>query len=313
MVMTTERNMKWIGACVVSATALLSCAPKQGGESALNRAAYALEIDAWHAKRVEELKGPNGWLNLVGLYWLKEGINTFGSGDANTIVFPTSRIAKQAGFFQLKDGMVTLEAAKDADITCNGSPVKHMVVFHPDSSRQPKLEHGTLQWFVIKRDNRYGIRLRDFESPAIKGFTDIQRFAVDPSWRLEADFVATPGRTIPITNVLGQTTPTKAPGTLVFTIGGKEYKLDAIDEGGDELFIIVGDATNTKETYGAGRYLYVNPPDKNGKVIIDFNKCYNPPCAFTDFATCPLPPKQNVLPVRITAGEKNYHLAASYE
>jgi uncharacterized protein (DUF1684 family) len=169
------------------------------------------------------------------------------------------------------------------------------------------MEHGSLLWFVIKRDDQYGVRLRDHESDGVKNFHGIERYPVDVSWRIEARFEkAEPGKTIDITNILGQTTPNPCPGTLVFDIDGKEFRLDAILEGGPDLFVIFGDDTNEKETYPSGRYIYVNPPDESGKVIIDFNKSYNPPCAFTAFATCPLPPRQNVLPVRITAGEKNY-------
>lgn len=286
---------------------ILSCSPKKGAESSIDHAAYKLEIEAWHKKRVDDLKGPSGWLNLAGLYWLEEGINTFGSSDKNSLVFPSGKIADRAGFFLLKQNIVTVEVAPGVKIISEKLPVKSKVIYHPDSSRSPVLEYESLQWFVIKRDNKYGIRLRDFKNPKLEGFHGIERYPIDATWRAEAKFEkSAEGRTIEITNILGQTIPQLSPGSLIFTLNGKKYRLDALDEGGEDYFMIFGDKTNTKETYGAGRYLYVEKPDASGKTIIDFNKAYNPPCAFTEFATCPLPPRQNILDIEIKAGEKNY-------
>lgn len=272
----------------------------------MDRAAYEMEINSWHEKRVTSLKGPQGWLNVAGLFWLKEGINTFGSDSRNDIVFPDGKIAGKAGYFLLKQGIVTVDIGPGVDVLSKEERVSHLILFHPDSSTNPTLQAGALQWFIIKRDSKYGVRLRDLESAELKKFTGIERYEIEPSWRATARFEKTEGRTIPITNVLGQTTDQSSPGTLVFNLHGKELKLDALDEGGDEYFIIFGDATNAKGTYGAGRYLYVKKPDPSGKTVIDFNKAYNPPCAFTAFATCPLPPKQNILPIAVSAGEKNY-------
>jgi uncharacterized protein (DUF1684 family) len=281
---------------------------KESEKPAVDPAVYQSEIDKWHENRVVELKGPRGWLNIAGLYWLKDGINTFGSDAGNNVVFPEGTIPAHAGFFLLKQNTVTIESAKGVEITSKGKPVGRLVAFNPDSARSaPAMNYGSLEWFIIKRDDKFGVRLRDFKNPELEKFTGIDRYPVDAVWRMEATFEkADSSRTIPITNVLGQTTAQPSPGTLVFQIDGKTHRLDALDEGGDEYFIIVGDETNARTTYGAGRYLYVARPDANGKTIIDFNKAYNPPCAFTAFATCPLPPKQNILAVAITAGEKNY-------
>ncbi|HRI79435.1 MAG TPA: DUF1684 domain-containing protein [Cyclobacteriaceae bacterium] len=291
---------------IIVIVALISCTPKK---AEVDPVAYAAEIEAWHQKRVENLKGPNGWLNVAGLYWLNDGINTFGSGEKNSIVFPAGKIPEFAGFFMLQMNTVLIDVADNVDITSNGQPVNEKIIYHPDSSRAVVLDYGSLQWFVIKRDTKFGIRLRDFKSPAIESFKEIDRYPVDVQWRLEAKFEkADSARTIPITNVLGQTTPQSSPGTLVFAVKDKTYRLDVLDEGGEEYFIIFGDATNAGETYGAGRYVYVKKPDADGNTILDFNKAYNPPCAFTEFATCPLPPKQNILDTEVTSGEKNYSL-----
>jgi len=266
---------------------------------------YNTAIDDWHAKRIEELKGPSGWLNLAGLFWLNEGINTVGASPTNSIVFPEGKAPGQLGYFLLKDGKVLFETGPGITVTANAKPVSRLFAFQPDSV-PPKLRLGSLEWFIIKRDTRYGIRLRDFESLALRDFTGIERYPIDVKVHLDATFEPAVGRTIPITNVLGQTTDQPSPGTLIFELDGKEVRLDVIDEGGEDYFVIFGDATNAKETYGAGRYLYVNKPDADGHTIIDFNKAYNPPCAFTAFATCPLPPKQNILEFAIRAGEKNF-------
>jgi len=269
------------------------------------QSSYKTTIDNWHTKRIESLKAENGWLNLVGLFWLEEGNNTFGSDKQNSIVFPAGSIAAKAGYFERKGNTVKLIVAEGANITVNGKPIKEAIVFHSDSLRTPTAVTGNLKWTIIKRDNKIGIRLRDIKSPAIAAFKGIERFAVDSNWQIEATLQTAPKASIAITNVLWQTNEQQSPGKLLFTINGKQYSLDALEEG-NELFIIFGDATSGKTTYPAGRFLYAKKPDANGKTILDFNKAYNPPCAFTDFATCPLPPKQNILPIAITAGEKDF-------
>ncbi len=284
---------------------VLSCSSKQSGEP-LDINGYKVEIDQWHAGRIESLKSANGWLNLAGLFWLKDGVSTFGSDESNDIVFPKDKIPAKAGLFLLQNGVVSMTALPDVDILSNEKPIKTGVIFHSDSTRQPKLSHGSLQWFIIKRDDQFGVRLRNLESTTVTEFHGIERYEVNPEFRTEAvlEVPSTPKR-IDITNVLGQTTAQESPGTLVFTINEKEYRLDALLED-DELFVIFGDPTNENETYPSGRYVYAKKPGADGATILDFNKAYNPPCAFTPFATCPLPPSQNVLPIAITAGEKIY-------
>ena len=285
-----------------------SCnSPKEKGEISLDTVAYKIEIEEWYVKRLDDLMSENGWLNLAGLFWLEEGINTFGSGENNNVVFPKGTIPERAGYFTVNQGIVKIDVAPGVMITQNGKQVIDKQIFSPDSATNPTLEYGSLRWFVLKRDKIVGIRLRDIESEHIQKFSGIDRYPVSAEWRIEAvvEHSAEPRR-IYITNVLGQTTSQTSHGTVVFMINDKEYRLDAIDGGNDELFVIFGDPTNEHETYPSGRYVYVKRPDEKGNTVIDFNKAYNPPCAFTPFATCPLPPKQNVLPVEIAAGEKNY-------
>lgn len=268
--------------------------------------AYKNEIDDWHAKRIENVSAPNGWLNLVGLYWLEPGINTFGSSSKNKIVFPAGKIAEEAGYFFVTGNQVDLYIRDGVTVTAEGKPLTQKTIYIADST-PVVVASGTLRWNIIKRDNKLGIRLRDDESVTQKKFTGIDRYAVDPHYKVESTFIpADSSRTIDVTNVLGQTHAQHSPGKLVFELQGKEYQLDVLEGGKDEFFIIIADQTSGKETYGGGRFIYVKHPDANNHVTLDFNKAYNPPCVFTPYATCPLPPSQNVLDIAIQAGEKNY-------
>ncbi|MBN8578742.1 MAG: DUF1684 domain-containing protein [Cytophagales bacterium] len=267
--------------------------------------AHRAEVETWHAEREANLKAPNGWLNLVGLYWLEPGPNTFGSATTNALVFP-DKITEQAGYFLVKENVVTLVVNKGVEATVNNQLISSHVIFHPDSARPTQVQMGDLRFNIIKRDTKLGVRVRDAHADALHAFTGVARYPVNTAYRIEAVLErGDSARTVAITNVLGQTTAQRSPGTVQFTWNGKSYRLDALEEG-EELFIIFADSTSGNETYGAGRFLYAKKPSADNKVILDFNKAYNPPCAFTAFATCPLPPRQNVLPIAIRAGEKNY-------
>jgi uncharacterized protein (DUF1684 family) len=278
----------------------IGCSDSKPTEQQL--ADHKRDIESWYARRIDNLKSHDGWLNLAGLFWLKEGINSFGSAESNDIVFPEGKIADRAGYFMVKGSIVTLTPFPGSDIPLK----KESIVFHPDSAKAISMAYGSLEWFIIRRGDKLGIRLRDLESEDVKNFKGIERYPVDYSWKINAKFEpAAEGETIDITTVLGQASSQPLAGRLVFDVDGKEQKLSATAEG-DQLFIVFADATNGKETYGAGRFIYVDSPDSTGHSVIDFNKSYNPPCAFTEFATCPLPPKENRLGVSIVAGEKNY-------
>jgi len=267
---------------------------------------YQQEIDAWHQKRIQGLRAENGWLNLVGLFWLEEGRNSFGTAATNRLVFPTGKIAAEAGYFERKEKEVRLVVTGDDQVLIKERPVRDAVIFHADSTRPVVVSRGSLRWTIIKREDKYGVRLRDLQSAQLDAFTGIDRYPVDSNWRVEAVLEkAQESKSIAITNVLGQTSAQASPGRLAFTLNGQRYTLDALEEG-KELFIIFADETSGNGTYPSGRFVYAEKPGPDGKTILDFNKAYNPPCAFTPYATCPLPPKQNVLPVAVTAGEKNY-------
>jgi uncharacterized protein (DUF1684 family) len=274
-------------------------------------AKYLGEIQTWQQKRIESLKSPTGWLNLAGLFWLQAGENTAGADSANAIIFPKNKAPDFIGSFFLQDSVVTFRAQPIIDMKHDDSEISSMVMRTDAEGNPTKLALGTLSWTIIKRGEKYGVRLRDDEHPLLKEFAGIETFPIDSTWRLEAKFEPNdPPKMIEVPTVLNTINEEPSPGAFVFNIDGKTYRLDATGKMTDkELFVIFADRTNGKETYGAGRFLYVPTPKTSGKAVIDFNKAYNPPCAFTPYATCPLPPEQNALPVRITAGEKNYALA----
>ena len=256
----------------------------------LAASAFENEIARWRNDREARLKADGGWLSLAGLFWLHEGANTFGSDPANQIVLPDG--AAHAGTFDLHGGNVTA--------TVDGSTRE----IKRDSSDAVKV--GRLSLFVIRRGERYGIRLKDPDSEYRRNFHGIEYFPAREDFRVTARFVADPAE-IPILNVLGQTEHYPSPGYAVFRLQGHELRLRPYLEeaGAKELFYVFRDQTTGKETYGGGRFLYSALP-VNGEVVLDFNKAYNPPCSFTPYATCPLPPAENRLPVRIEAGEKKY-------
>ena len=266
---------------------------------------YDTELENWKQKRIAALKAPNGWLNLTGLFWLKPGKNSFGSDPSSDIVYPDSSFPAHAGVFELNGNTVSWSTAHGTVISVKGNAFPAGVIFQPGNDPAPQLATGRFRWNIIKREDRYGVRFRDLESHDLLAFPGIERFPTDTTWRFPAKLEAA-SKNIFITNILGQTNAQQSPGKLLFTINGQRYSLDALDEGGEDLFIVFGDATSGEETYPSGRFLYVKKPDASGNTVIDFNKAINPPCAFTTYATCPLPPSQNILPVRVPAGEKNF-------
>ena len=268
---------------------------------------YQDSIVAWHNKRIQDLKAPNGWVNLVGLIWLNPGKSQFGSATNNEIIFQHKDMPAKAGTFNWENGTVNWVSQKGVATKIKDSLIQEAILFSDTEKQAPQISLGSLRWNLIKREDKIGIRLRDVNAPALKKFTAVPYYPIDPKYRVDAVLEKPASNKLMITNVLGQTTAQETPGRLVFQINGVTYKLDALDEGGNELFVIFGDATNEKETYPTGRFMYVPKPDATGHTVIDFNKAFNPPCAFTVHATCPLPPKQNILPIALKIGEKKFH------
>ncbi len=285
-----------------------SCANPAGG---IDYASHRKEIEQWREKRAAELTSDDSWLTLVGLFWLKDGENKFGSDASNGIVLPQGKAPRFAGsVWREPGGNVRLQPHPEGEITHNSERVASALALQSDanSERPTVFNIGTLSFNLIKRGQEIGLRVKDRDNPARANFAGLQHYPIDAAWRIEARFESySPPKSIQIVNVLGMVEDQTSPGAIVFEVEGKTHRLDALaEEGSRELFIIVADGTSGKETYGAGRYLYTDAPDAEGKIVIDFNKAHNPPCAFTDYATCPLPPRQNRLSFRVTAGEMAY-------
>jgi len=263
---------------------------------------YEKEMAAFRQIRIDSLKHENGYLNLSGLFWLKEGENTIGADPKNDFNFPAEHSDSFLGKIVLNNGVVRFKSSQANQVFSAGQAVSEMIIFQ--DKKVVVLEHKSLRWFIIKRGEKYAIRLRDLDGEYVRNFKGITYFPLDPSWRIIAKFVPTKGKQLRITDITGRTFLEDSPGVLHFTKGGKKFTLEA---GGtmDEFFIVFGDLTNKKSTYGGGRFLYANAPDKEGNVILDFNKSLNPPCEFTPFATCPLPTKENKMNVEVEAGEKS--------
>jgi len=267
---------------------------------------YIKQIQEWQKNRLASLKKKDGWLSLAGLFWLKEGKNTIGSTESNHIVFPYKNIPAVVGSIVKNDQVLNFQAEPGVEVFCENKPVAEISLRSDAEGKPTVLNIGTFSWYVIKRGNRFAIRLKDRAHPKFDQFKDIESFSIDTKWRIEAILKPyNPPKKIQVLNVLGTANDEECPGALQFGIEGQSYQLDPIaQKDAKQYFIIFADDTNGEETYGAGRFLYVNKPNTDGTTIIDFNKAYNPPCAFTEFATCPLSPIQNRLPLKITAGEK---------
>ena len=270
---------------------------------------YRAEIEKWRQQRETRLKAEDGWLAVAGLFWLDEGMNRFGSGPGNSIALPAGTAPPVAGTFELRQGKVSVRVEPGVTVTAAGKPVVDMELRSDDPGPPDVLKLGRVSLQVIARSGRYGIRMKDPESEARRTFAGLGWFPVRDDMRVVGRFVPWPSpRTIPIPNVLGQVNDLPSPGYAEFTAAGRKLRLEPVIEepGAQELFFIFRDQTAGQETYPAGRFLYA-PMPKDGAVVLDFNKAYSPPCAFTAYATCPLPPPQNRLPVRIEAGEKDPH------
>jgi uncharacterized protein (DUF1684 family) len=292
------------GAVFLAAVALLSPAVGQGASSspAAPDAAYVQSFEKWKADQTNDLK--QNWLPLAGLFWLKSGANSFGAASDNAVVFPSG--PAHAGEFDLAGKEVTLKLLPETKAMLAGKQLLSAVKLEPDTSGHAStVEMGSLQFHVIVRGERVGIRLRDADSSAAKNFHGLIFYPLDMRYRVNATWVPSDGKkTIDVPNVLGDVTATPVLGTAVFQIGGQEVKLT--DLGGDPakgLFFVFNDLTAKTDTYPGGRFLETDPV-VNGTVVLDFNRAYNPPCAVTPYATCPLAPKENRLPVPIPAGEK---------
>lgn len=265
--------------------------------------AYRVSFEKWKADLVEDLK--QNWLPLAGLFWLKPGDNTFGTDSTNALVLPLNSAPARAGSFQLQGKEVTVKFTTGVPVMINGKPATTAKLEPDVSGHASEIQLGTLRMHVIERGDRVGIRVKDLDSPAVKKYRGPEFFPLNPVYKITATWVPAKGnKTVDVPNVLGDITPTPVAGEAHFKINGQDMVLQAL--GGKEqegLFFVFKDQTSKTETYPPGRFLQTDAV-VNGTVVLDFNEAYNPPCAITPYATCPLPPKENQLAVAIPAGEK---------
>lgn len=260
---------------------------------------HASEVEAWRAWRYATLQRDTGWLTLAGLGWLKVGKNLVGTALEADVTLPSG--PGLAGTITLTDGRALATGA----FTHDGRPAQDLELISDLDGEPTMLELGELRLCVIDRGGRFGVRTWDTASERRRTFDGIDHWPFDPAWRVEARFEPTPDASISVPDVLGTVDEEVSPGTLAFEVDGVEHRLQALAGGPDgELWLVFGDETNGKETYGGGRFLYTDAPSAGGTVVVDFNRTYNPPCVFSPYATCPLPWPANRLPIRVEAGER---------
>jgi uncharacterized protein len=276
--------------------------------------AHVAAVEEWREARYARLREPLSWLTLAGLQWLDEGENALGSAPDTDLRLPAGPAV--AGRLVREGRRVIAYSAPDGALTHHGVPADGLELVSdldaPDDEEPTLLELGSLRMCVIRRGDRIGLRVWDVDAPARASFAGIPHYPVGPAWRFAARLEPpAAGETIAIADVIGEVEPMPSMGTVAFTVDDREHRLVAVDGGDGRLWLIFGDATNADTTYGGGRYLYTDPVDGDGTVVVDFNRAYNPPCVFSPYATCPLPPPENRLSIRVEAGEMRLTLDAA--
>lgn len=270
-------------------------------------AAYVQSIEQARAARIDRLRAPQGWLSLVGLHWIEPGTHTLGRAADNAIVLATG--PAHAGSVTRTGDAIVFTPATDAGIAIDGQPATAAVTLAFDATDTPTtiaFDDGRATAQLISRGDRLGLRVRDERAATRTQFAGLPFYPVDAAWKVDARFEPhPPGKTIDIANVLNMVEATPNPGAVVFEKDGREYRLEALDNGDGSLFLIFADRSNRADTYGAGRFLYADAP-ADGHVTLDFNLAVNPPCAFNAYSTCPLPPPENRLDLAVAAGEQRY-------
>ncbi|MGH2380848.1 MAG: DUF1684 domain-containing protein [Candidatus Limnocylindria bacterium] len=262
-------------------------------------AAHRAVVEAWRAQRYAALRRDTGWLTLAGLSWLKPGVNRVGSDPAADVVLPGGPAA--AGTIAVAGG----ETRVSGEFRHEGEPTHELRLVNDQQGVPTLIELGSLRLCIIERSGRLAVRTWDLGSSARRDFDGIDHWPVDARWSFEGRFEPTPGRTLPVPDVLGTRDEQPSPGDVTFDLDGVTHRLQAL-RGGDagELWLVFADETSRHETYGGGRFLYTGAPDRHAGVVVDFNRAYNPPCVFSPYATCPLPWPANRLPLRVEAGER---------
>jgi uncharacterized protein len=267
---------------------------------------YKSEVEKWRREHETELKGENSWFSLAGLFWLKEGVNTIGADEIYDIQLTENFKNGKFGEILFKNNTATLKVENGVEATTDGKQISEIALVSDVDQKQTVVKTGSQTFYIIKREDRFGVRLKDKNNRARLDFKGLHWFPINAKLKVTATFEPfSEPKEILIPNMLGGNFKMKSEGILKFKLNGKRYLLQPVEEDG-KFFIVFRDLTSKTETYGVGRFLYAEK-SKDNKIILDFNKAENPPCAYTTFATCPIPPKQNRLKTAIKAGEKRYH------
>ena len=266
--------------------------------------AWAQEADfeQWKIKRTAELTGEDGWLNLAGLFWM-EARSPFLEEANSTLGFAEKAGFATLGKFEFGQDSVWFVGTSLLNQEKNSLSELNRILVFPTAYGSGGVYYKNWKWTIIQRGGNYALRMRDLSHPNLREFTPTPTFDYNSTFRLPAKLIPRFNQTMDIPNVLGQVISWNVIGVLQFEYEGNDFELLVVDELG-KLFVLFSDETSAQQTYPTGRYLYVNPPDAKGMTLLDFNYAYNPPCAYTEFATCPIPPKSNRLPFAVQAGEK---------
>ena len=269
-------------------------------------ASYQKEIESWRVERETNLKKDGSWLTVAGLYWLREGESTVGADPENDFVLPEGTAPAFVGSFAYEAGKVSFRASDGITVVRKGQEARPVSTAALEPGEKNAIALGKLSMWVHESGPRLAIRLRDLESPIRKEFTALSWFPVDPAYRVAAKFTPHPEpKGVEVLNMLGDIERYQSPGIVDFELQGQAIRMEPVLNSDGKLWFIFKDQTSGKETYPSARFLQAEAP-KDGIVVVDFNKAYNPPCAFNPYTTCPMPPKENRLKIRIEAGEKNY-------
>lgn len=272
---------------------------------------YTQSIEQWRTDRVESLKKPDGWFSYAGSGIVNLGKSTIGSADSNTIVLPRGP-AHLGTLIVDKAGSATFRAERGSGATIDGQPIKGKVKLKDNAggAKPTRIDIGDTWFYLVRMNDLIGWRFRDPQSAQRQSFTGIDTFAIDPSWRIEADWQAfEPAHEIELMTIINTLEKAPVPGKAVFERDGQRFELQPVLEDDGQLFFIFTDQTSGKETYPAARFLYADPA-RDGKLVLDFNKAFNPPCALSPHVVCPTAPPENRLKLRVAAGEKTYRAAA---
>jgi len=300
--MTETRSLALVCLLLAAVGPAQACATEDAG----SRAQYLERIEDWRERRHQRLQSDDGWMTLVGLEWLHEGVNRVGSAPDSDARIPGG--PADWGTIRLSGDRIVFTPAPGADVTVGGEVVEQAQLIADNQGRPNVVRSGDLSFYVIYRQS-YGLRIKDRKAPTLLAFKEMPAYEIDPGWCIEGRFErAAPGTTAEVADVLGHTNESPVYGTFEFERDGETFRLTGLGTAESEsIEFMFADRTSGRETYGAGRFVYSEGMPENGRVVVDFNKAYNPPCAFTAYSTCPLPLPENRLNLWVRAGEKKYH------